>query len=129
MNSTETLAVINEWLSMTSEERLFCARVEINPYAKHACKPHNNYESGAAEYPESIIYFWVTPQNLKFIEAVGSYKWVVTEKYKRVKNYLFTQPFYDLTERQKLLAEIESLNTQLDSSHDHYLLTAANRSA
>lgn len=72
--------VIKEWESLSKEEKEFVLRVSKNEGTKYGAEPYCDYANN--------INLWENPEKLGFIQSLGSYKFVVTEKYKEIENVL-----------------------------------------
>lgn len=72
--------VIKEWKSLSKEEKDFVLRVSNNQGVKYGAEPHFS--------KNSMVSLWENPEKLGFIQSVGSYKFVVTDKYKEIENIL-----------------------------------------
>lgn len=105
--------ILSDWQHMTKAQRLFVLRVERGGGGKHAASPcvvglgvwnvEHQYE-----YTEAL---WKFPETLGFIEVVGSYKWVVTEKFKRLKAHLFEVEESEVPPRKKFTVTYSDTDT------------------
>ena len=73
---------IEDWKSLTAEERAFVARVEKWGGNKHGAEPFH-----PADDKQPAL--WVNPEKLNFIRAIGSYKFVVMHGYFQVQEDAF----------------------------------------
>lgn len=71
----------NEWLQLSKQEQEFCFRCNG---VKHGAEPHTyepngNWSEDKDDYV--CVNLWKKPEKLGFIECIGSYKWIKTDKF------------------------------------------------
>ena len=76
------MSELNHWLMMKRPFKEFVLRVESGGGAKHSAEPH--FTDCDKQIP-----LWKMPEALGFIKCTGSYRWVVTDKFKSIKELLF----------------------------------------
>lgn len=83
------IGILQKWKQLSKDEREFVLRIKENGGFKYGGEPHyiNSDEEDENGYKKQIA-LWENPEELGFIKCIGSYKWIVTEQYIELENYL-----------------------------------------
>lgn len=89
--------LLNDWNSLDIEHKRFILRVDKSRGGKHGAEPCSigsdvRYDPPNEECFKSIA-LWVKAEKSGFIECVGSYKWVTTDKYADLEKELFLNEY------------------------------------
>lgn len=75
-------AMLEDWRSLSTEERDFVLRCKNSKGAKHGAEPYT------ADIDDQIVPLWERPEKLGFVESVGSYKIIATDKFDELMRML-----------------------------------------
>jgi hypothetical protein len=87
------MSVLDDWNKLDSDHKKFVLRVRNGGGGKHAAEPHS-IESAERCDPPNDEYFksialWDKAEASGFIECIGSYKWITTDKYSDLELHVF----------------------------------------
>ncbi len=85
--------LLEKWDNLDSDHKKFVMRVRDGNGCKHAAEPCSidsdvRLDPPNEEYFESIA-LWKKAEETGFIECAGSYKWVITNKFRILESVLF----------------------------------------
>lgn len=85
--------LLDDWNALDTEHKKFVLRVRDGGGAKHSAAPHS-IDSEERHDPPNDEYFksvplWEKTEASGFIECIGSYKWITTDKYADLEAELF----------------------------------------
>lgn len=83
----------DDWNKLDNEHKEFVLRVREGCGGKHAAEPHSMDSDIPLKPPNEdlfeVIYFYEKAEASGFIECVGSWKWLVTDKFNTLEDELF----------------------------------------
>jgi len=85
--------LLKRWNELDREHKKFILRVRDSGDCKHGAEP-TSIDSTERHDPPNDEYFksiplWEKAEESGFIKCAGSYKWMITDKYRDLENKLF----------------------------------------
>ena len=85
--------ILENWNNLDSDHKKFVLRVMRGNGCKHSAEPCSidsdiRLDPPHQEYFESIA-LWKKSEESGFIECTGSYKWIVTNKFRELERIIF----------------------------------------